>query len=287
MTGDGHTQLPEGARWLQVGVRPATDPERHRELYRRIAQLARRLLLGSAARNFFYMHKPPGMRLRFELADRSPAGGDGDLPDAVDRQVARWRREQLIDQVEPGVYEPESQLFGGESSMRYVHGLFTVDSLAWLDYRGGGGPAGDDLAWLVSLAMLRDLFDELDIVDWEDLGVWDRLRSHAGRRLARPATELPGYPEVAGAIRATWRRPGQLVDRLPPAVRAIVADHREAMRPAVRRWRAGYFATRAASIGPRAAAACYVVFHWNRAALPAVRQALLAESLSEREGVAP
>ncbi len=42
------------------------------------------------------------------------------------------------------------------------------------------------------------------------------------------------------------------------------------------------FCQRGASLGPRAAATFYVIFHWNRAGLYPTEQALLAESLSER-----
>lgn len=274
--------LPDRSRWLQIGLgQPATGQPRQ-ELFGRIAQLARGLLRDASVDNFFFMHKPPGLRLRFELA----AGHPDDLPEAICRRVERWRRDRLLGQLEPGVYEPESRLFGGEPSMPYVHTLFTVDSLAWLDFHAGpaAGGAGAGPAWLVSLSMLRALFDGLDITGWEDLDVWHRLRERAGRRLAGPGTELAGLPELAGAVRAAWRRPDRLTGQLPPRVGAILADHHAALRPAVAQWRSGYFCTHTAAIGPRSAAASYVIFHWNRAGLPPVRQALLAEALADREG---
>src|SRR5437660_3079865 len=49
--------------WLQIGIRPREDTGPHGELCRQIACLARRLLIDSAVDNFFFMNKPPGMRL--------------------------------------------------------------------------------------------------------------------------------------------------------------------------------------------------------------------------------
>jgi thiopeptide-type bacteriocin biosynthesis protein len=279
---DALAAQPTGGDWLQIGIRPPKDLALRRELCRQIAGTARRLLIDSAVDNFFHMNKPPGIRLRFQ---RSESGPD-DLADALYAEVAGWHADGLVELIEPGVYEPESQVFGGPISMRYAHALFTVDSLIWLDYHACPIPDGEDgsAAWLVSLAMLRAVFDGLDITDREDRGVWDRIRGTAGRRLGRNATGLPEYASTASQIRAVWLRRDQLVEQLHPAIRSIVADHEEALRTAAAQWRSGYFSTRAAYLGPRAVAAFYVIFHWNRAALSAIQQALLAESLSQQEG---
>lgn len=235
----------------------------------------------SAVDDFFFMNKPPGMRLRFRPA---AAGCAVNLADALHTEVARWRADGLIDYVEPGVYEPESRLFGGPESMSFVHALFTVDSLIWLDYHACRAVEGEAItpAWLVSLAVLRTVFAGLDITEWEDIGVWDCIRRAAGRRLRGDEVSLPTYSKVAGDIRDVWSRRSQLVDELHPAVQATVARHDSALLTGAARWRSGYFCQRGAALGPRSAAAFYVIFHWNRAALSRTEQALLAESLSER-----
>jgi thiopeptide-type bacteriocin biosynthesis protein len=267
--------------WLQIGIRPREDLGPHGELCRQIACLARRLLSDSAVDNFFFMNKPPGMRLRFQTA----AGRSSeDLADVLHGEVTRWREEGLIDYVEQGVYEPEGQLFGGRRSMSFVHALFTVDSLIWLDYHACRAVEGEAIspAWLVSLAVLRTVFAGLDITGWEDTGVWDCIREMAGRRFEGDKFSLPMYAEVAGEIRDVWSRRDQIVDGLHPAVKAIVARHDSVLLTGAAQWRSGYFCQRRASLGPRAAAAFYVIFHWNRAALSLTEQALLVESLSER-----
>jgi thiopeptide-type bacteriocin biosynthesis protein len=277
---DALAAQPTGGDWLQVGIRLPTDPARRRELHKRIARLARKLLRDRPVDNFFYMNKAPGMRLRFQLASERA----DHVPDVLHAEVERWRSAGLVEAVEPGTYEPESQLFGGPISMGFAHALFTLDSLVWLDFHASpkASAAGGSPAWLVSLAILRAVFDGLDITGWEDLGVWEHVRNATGRRLPLQATALPMYGDVAAEMRAVWSRGDQLVERLDPAIGAIVADHEEAFRTAAAQWRVGYFNTSAAYLGPRAVAAFFVIFHWNRAALSAVQQALLAESLAGR-----
>ena len=272
---------PTEDTWLQIGIRSPQHLALRRELCTQIAGTARRLLSDSLVDNFFYMNKAPGMRLRFERAE----GSSYDFEETLYKEVAHWRAEGLVEGVEPGVYEPESQLFGGPTSMRYVHALFTVDSLIWLDYHSSPLSKREDnsAAWLVSLAMLQAVFDGLDINGWEDLGVWDQIRKTTGRHLEKDAIALSTYLEVSTKIRAVWSRRDQLIDQLHPTMRSIVAHHGQALRAAAAQWRSGYFSTRDSYLGPRAAAAFYVVFHWNRAGLSAVQQAVLAESLAQGE----
>jgi thiopeptide-type bacteriocin biosynthesis protein len=267
--------------WLQIGIHPHEDLGPHGELCRQIACLARRLLIDSAVDNFFFMNKPPGMRLRFQTA----AGRSSEeLADVLHGEVTRWREEGLIDYVEQCVYEPEDQLFGGPRSMSFVHALFTVDSLIWLDYHACRAVEGEAIspAWLVSLAVLRTVFAGLDITGWEDTGVWDCIRKMAGRRFEGEQVSLPMYAEVAGEIRDVWSRRDQIGDLLHAAVKPIVDSHDSVLLTGAAQWRSGYFTQPRASLGPRAAAAFYVIFHWNRAALSLAQQALLVESLSER-----
>jgi thiopeptide-type bacteriocin biosynthesis protein len=268
--------------WYQIGLTPPTDHERRAGIYRRIAGLVRELLADRAIDNFFYLHKPPGLRLRFESA---PAGIAGAII-RIRAAVADWQRDGLVSGVEPGVYEPENRLFGGPVSMAYVHRVFTADSLAWLDFhadesdRAAGGPGAD---WALSLVMMRGLLDGLDIGGWEDIDVWDRIREKTGRRLPREAIELARLSGVGSDILACWLRPERLLAHLGPAGRRIADEYCRAVVAIGREWRTGYFATDAAYLGPRSVAAFVTIFHWNRAALPMLRQSLLAEALASRE----
>lgn len=268
-------------RWVQIGIRFPTDSVPASELYRQIASLTRGWVSDATIDNFFFMNKPPGMRLRFQPMR---PGGSAEFAEALHAEVMRWRAEGLISHVESGVYEPESQLFGGSRSMNFVHALFTVDSLFWLDYHARRAADGDEStpAWLVSLAMLQAVFAGLDITGWEDIGVWDRIRDVTGRRLSEDKVLLPMYAEVAEEIRAVWSQRDQIAGKLSPPIQALVARYLSAIHAGAAQWRSGYFCQPGASLGPRAAAAFYVIFHWNRAALSRAQQALLAESLAER-----
>ena len=267
--------------WLQIGIRPHTQPEPRGELCRRIASLARSTFSDSLADDFFFMNKPPGMRLRFQAA---AATDPAQMAHVVSAEVMRWRAEGLIDQVEHGVYEPENQLFGGAAAMNFVHALFTADSLMWLDYHACRADEKETTspAWLVSLAALHTVFAGLGIVGWEDLGVWDCIRQVAGRRLRHEKASVPLFPEVSGELREAWARGDRLSEELRPPVQAIVVEYQPALLEGAARWRSGFFCRQGAALGARAAAAFYVIFHWNRAGLSSSEQALLAESLSER-----
>jgi thiopeptide-type bacteriocin biosynthesis protein len=223
------------------------------------------------------------MRIRFAT------GGDrwlrvrADLQDRIDA----WRRDGLIDSWQHGVYEPEAYLFGGPVSMRSVHHVFTADSLAWLDYHVLAWNRRADVpspgpSWAMSLVLIRELFDALGIVGWEDLDVWDRLRWQTGRSLGTGATGDDGIEKLAKALRRGWSDPEELLNLLAPRTREIADEARRSIEAEGPRWLADYFTTSHAVVGPREIAAYLIVFHWNRAGLPITRQSLIAEALAAR-----
>ncbi|MEU6595548.1 thiopeptide-type bacteriocin biosynthesis protein, partial [Streptomyces sp. NPDC046881] len=115
--------------WVQLGLTcarsgPLLPP------YRRLAVAARELLDTGQARDFFFLHKPPGLRVRFRAAEPSRAP---DLHAALLRHLEADRQDDAGARPVAGVYEPETYLFGGPRAMPWVHALFTADSRAWLD----------------------------------------------------------------------------------------------------------------------------------------------------------
>jgi thiopeptide-type bacteriocin biosynthesis protein len=262
--------------WLQCSLVLATPPGP--ALYAAIERFVAEQLGSGLAVNAFFVHKPPGLRLRLQAA-----GGERErLTRALDGALDGWRGDGLLAGVVPGVYEPETTLFGGPRSMPSVHAIFTLDTLAWLRFhalRVPGGEEHDARAMRLSLPMVRALLDGLGIVEWEDIEVWDRLRTTAGRRIAPQARKQPGFREVAAALRRQWRT-SDLRDELTAPERELAERFRAGAAEVARDWRARYFETREATIGPREASAYVVMFHWNRAALPMFRQALIAESLA-------
>ncbi|MFC8919599.1 thiopeptide-type bacteriocin biosynthesis protein [Streptomyces sp. NPDC047821] len=266
--------LPETG-WVQLGLAPW--PDAWPALYRRLAETAHELLGCGWAHDFFFMHKPPGLRIRFHAP--RPAGVAAlraELLRRFDRRDGAWASPT------EGVYEPETYLFGGPRAMPLVHGLFTADSLAWLDHhaaRGGGGepPPAD---WRVSLTLLRAVLDGLGVVGWEHRGVWQVVREETGRRLVGGLHD-PSLRRAAEGIRAYWHLTcEEQLDALPKAWRHGLRDHQDAVRRAASRWRADHLETGEALVGPRRAAAHYAVFHWNRGRFSLARQSLLTEALA-------
>jgi thiopeptide-type bacteriocin biosynthesis protein len=269
-------------RWIQLGVRPAVGSTAHRELSARIKCVVERLLAESGIENFFFMHKAPGLRLRFEAA----AECRSEVRDLLSREIAQWRSDGIVEAFQPGMYEPESELFGGARSMQYVHALFTIDAIAWLEYHAADMEERDRIGtrWMHSLSMLRDVFDGLGILGWEDIGVWELVGRRLGRGLHAEVIRSREFEELAADVGAAWVRLDQTSEDLPAAA-TLSAYHRESLRAAAEQWRTGYFETDRAVIGPRAAAALYVIFHWNRGAMSAPHQALLTEALTRSRGL--
>ncbi|UFR00297.1 thiopeptide-type bacteriocin biosynthesis protein [Streptomyces sp. Go40/10] len=271
------------AGWVQLSL--ACAPAGPGPLpYGQLATTARELLDSGQAREFFFMHKPPGLRLRFLAARPSRAG---ELRETLLRRLGPGQAEGTWGPPVAGVYEPETYLFGGPPAMPWVHALFTADSRAWLDVHTLAAGAPPPPSWRVSLALLHAVFDALDIVGWEHRGVWQAVREEAGRRLPG-GLEAPDLRRAAAGIRDWWElSPGARLEALPQNWRNVVGEHVQAVGRAAEQWRTRYFASGEATIGARRAAAHYAVFHWNRAALSTARQCLLTEALAAdgREGV--
>ncbi|MFF3341445.1 thiopeptide-type bacteriocin biosynthesis protein [Streptomyces flavidovirens] len=263
------------AGWVQLNVAwDASGPSRP---YVHLAAAAQEAFGTGLARDFFFMHKPPGLRIRFRAAEpsRMPL-----LHATVMRHLPLGREGEATARPVAGVYEPETYLFGGPLSMPYVHALFTVDSRAWLDLHTAvaGDPAPSD--WRVSLTLLRAVFDGLGIVGWEHRGVWHVVREETGRRLSDGLRE-PARQRAADGIRAYWDQSADdQLAALPKAWQDVLGPHREAVSKAAERWRTHYFASGDATVGPRRAAAHHVIFHWNRGRLSTARQCLLTEALA-------
>jgi thiopeptide-type bacteriocin biosynthesis protein len=256
---------PAADRWVQVGLAPAEWPPH--TLLGELAGLVRDWRERRVVEDFFFMHKPPGLRVRF-----APAPGRAPFVRAELRRLVRaWCASGLVRRVEPGVYEPEEDRFGGPAAMDHVHRLFTVDATTWLEFHARPPQAP---AWALSLAMLRPVFDGLGLDRSGERDVWTAVAA-AGRLVP------PGVAEVdaaADGLRHRWRHPQELLATLPDDARALAVRYAEQVAPLAAAWagcpRDGDLAS---------AVAWYVVFHWNRGALTFGKQALLTESLTTVE----
>jgi thiopeptide-type bacteriocin biosynthesis protein len=258
-----------GQCWVHVGLAVRSRP---REVFHWLGELSAELLDDPAVTNFFFMRKPPGVRLRFEAAHGQRLQVESMLHSCLGQ--ARLRVERVV----PGVYEPEEHLFGGPASMPFVHRIFTIDSLAWLAFWRLETPGPP---WAFSLSLLRYLLDGVGVVGWEDLGVWDLIRSRTGRALP-PGMDAGKLAAACAGIRDTWSDPSRLEAGLPAPVAALAAEWGPRLRAAGEDWRSGYFDTRGAMIGPRDGVTFVTIFHWNRGGVSAATQSLLAAALADR-----
>ncbi|MEU5976838.1 thiopeptide-type bacteriocin biosynthesis protein [Streptomyces sp. NPDC047315] len=261
------------ASWVQLNVTPRQSSLV--DLYGKLADTAREVLADGASA-FFFMHKPPGLRVRFQAAE---------VADTADLRAELLERTKAFDELAAppvaAVYEPESYLFGGEAAMPWVHELFTADSLAWLDLHTGSGGEPAPAPWRVSLLLVRELLAGLEVVGWEHRGVWEAVRAETGRALPGGLADAERRRAAEG-IRQWWGRPREeALAALPGDWPAVLAQHRTAVARAAEGWRRGYFESGEAVRGPRRAAAYAVIFHWNRGLIPASRQCLLTEALAD------
>ncbi|WP_331727787.1 thiopeptide-type bacteriocin biosynthesis protein [Streptomyces sp. NBC_00158] len=270
---DAVHERPGRPQWAEYRLRlPAATGEP--DLYAALGDLARQLLSTEHAEDFFFMHKEPGMRVRFRLP--ASGGKPEETVGVLDAAMAEWQHRGLTEAWSRAVYEPEQHLFGGPVSMASVHRLFTADSLAWAEH-WAHRPEDRRPAWAISLVMIEALLDGLRIVGWEDRDVWDRLRRQAGRSLA--GDEPEGWGETIAKIHRVWSEPGRLASTTRPWNLPYPEAFARAARTECPRWLAEYFASPEAYVGPREAAAFFIVYHWNRAALPFSWQCAIVEAL--------
>ena len=253
-------------RWVQIGLAPSGG--RPGALFGVLSALVREWRDRGLVDDFFFMNKPPGIRVRFR-----PAPGQAPFVRAALRRLVRtWCAAGLVVDVTPGVYEPEADRFGGPGPMDHAHRMFTVDAMTWLEFHARPRRTP---AWALSLAMLRPVLDAMDAGRGREHAIWARVAA-AGRLL--PPDVTPSAAVTAG-LRRWWHLPGALPEE---EVRRLAAVHAARVAPLARAWTASLRGT-SPETGFDEAVAWYVVFHWNRAALSFGRQALLTEALSTTE----
>ncbi|MFN6527027.1 thiopeptide-type bacteriocin biosynthesis protein [Nostoc sp. ChiSLP03a] len=148
----------ENGDWVQLNVglvrHQGNALSSARALFARLEPLVTYWQSNDLLRCFFFMRKPPDVRVRFfTTVDRQQA-----IADISDLMYA-LRRENLINLFFFSDYEPETDRFGGLEAMKLVHQHFDADTSLWLmlDYldRHNLGVISKDL--LVP-TVLHDLF---------------------------------------------------------------------------------------------------------------------------------
>src|SRR6202000_828750 len=96
-------------------------------------------------------------------------------------------------------------LFGGTASMVFVHRLFSIDSRFWLDHHAGNATPTQTL--VASIVLLRRFLTSFGIVDWEDLGVWEKVRDRTGRSIGDKSAVSATRTIVGPDLVELWNAP--------------------------------------------------------------------------------
>ncbi|MCA1844901.1 MAG: thiopeptide-type bacteriocin biosynthesis protein [Actinobacteria bacterium] len=282
------TLRPDGG-WVQVNCSVFPDAARDRLApyipWERLADAVDGWRHERRFERFFFVRKPPGLRLRFAVGD----------PGRLLPVLAAWLsgREAANDLrgFRFTVYEPEAFRFGGAAGMELAHDLFDADARAALEYEQGaeGQPVGLSRAEL-SAALTNCLLGAALDDPSEAWDVWCRLREAvlssavAGRASGGVPVEEDG--EDAPAL------PGHVgvAERLPPPLAAAYRALVERQQTVASRLRATADAG-LLTVGVRSWLVSATVFHWNRwglplepAALRDMTERMVAQRSPERPG---
>jgi thiopeptide-type bacteriocin biosynthesis protein len=215
---------------------------------------------GGLADRFYFLHKPPGMHLRFRaqcgrLVPQIAAFLD---ETAAAHGLERWHH---------SVYDCETSRFGGEVGMDIAHDFFTAESLLVLGYLRA---YIRDEARLsrpqISLFLLLELFERLVDGRWELWDVWckmelvDRIPPLSPRVLADARVEADRASSVVGPLLSD--RIG-LLETAGPVERELV----KTFQPQVQRIARRLLIARDEGkllYGLRSILPSWAVFHWNR-----------------------
>ncbi|MFE9308185.1 methyltransferase, FxLD system [Streptomyces sp. NPDC006706] len=212
------------------------------------AEAARTLASALGDGRFHFLRKDAGVRLRTER----PAAA------LLNRLVA----EKVITGWVGGIYEAETEAFGGPEGMDVAHDVFCADSRAALAETGS--PGTRERSVMLLSAMIR----EAGLDPFEAGDVWARLAA------LRPPVNPPDGPALERSVSSMRRLMNADAARRPDA-EAGWAERVAAFEDAGRRLRR-LAADGRLIRGLRAVLAHHAIFAFNRAGVPAEAQAATA-----------
>jgi len=212
------------------------------------------------ADRFYFLHKPPGLRIRFRVRCEQL------LPE-VERFLDEKATQNCLEAWHHRFYETESYRFGGETGMDIAHEFFTAESLAVLGYLRICLQGNTRLSrQQFSLRLLLELFERVVEGRWELWDIWCKMQL-----VERVATVSP---EVLAAARLEAERSGSPIALLLRNRDELLATASADERELLERYRpeADHIAGRLRwarehgklLYGLRSILPSWVVFHWNR-----------------------
>lgn len=173
--------------WLQINValeRKEGDAlPCARALFKQLFPLINELRYHKVIDTFFFMRKPPDLRLRFLVNDP-----EGSILTQLEHILSKLKDNGFVKYFFPSIYEPEIHQFGGIEAMDFVHAYFETDSIAWILL--------DELAALdqrtistdtLVLAVMNDLFFRTLECSSEVWDVWCNLANLIPLSQERPS----------------------------------------------------------------------------------------------------
>jgi thiopeptide-type bacteriocin biosynthesis protein len=141
-----------------------------RVLFNRLEPLINKWRRDGSLRWFYFMRKPPDVRLRFSTSLRHAVAKE------LEELAALLQQEKTIGRAFFRRYRPESRRFGGRLAMEKVHAYFDGDTSMWLEldhcYQRGIQSLRPEV---IVPAVLHDLFTRALIRDDAVLNVWREL----------------------------------------------------------------------------------------------------------------
>ncbi|MFF2657297.1 methyltransferase, FxLD system [Kitasatospora sp. NPDC058032] len=243
--------MPPDPQWRQYGIEFTDPAAAERTAALELAPALNRAQDEGLLDNWWFIRKPPGLRLRYRAADPEP-----DLvPRLLTALAAGWT---------PGIYEPETLAFGGDAAMEAAHALFHHDSRQLLARAAADHPPAlgrREQTVLLFSAMLRAAG-----LDWFEQGdTWHQVAA-LRPRAAAPAGRSDTHDRAIRRLMTV--DPTGVPDLLPPLW--MVAFETTGQRLAALA-RHGQLER-----GLRSVLAHHFIFHANRAGLSSTDQAALA-----------
>jgi thiopeptide-type bacteriocin biosynthesis protein len=225
-----------------------------------------------AVDSFFFVHKPPGIRLRFIGISRRI------LP-ALEAHLQRMIKKGEIDGWSRGCYDAEVYQFGGEIGLDITHDFFTVESLAVLDYlrlrftHSVVLEPGEFSLYLVNAFLRRVTQDEWELWDvWCRLELTGRIRKHSPNV---SEADIPKADALRHAFLPVLSDDEHTLQIVSKRERVILDNyHKRLPRIAERLQRASETGT--LLWGIRDILPFWIIFHWNRMGFDLAKQERLA-----------
>ncbi len=227
--------------------------------------------------SWWFVRKTPFWRLRFQTTRSA------DTQALVRRVLDDMTAKNLVTRWWPGIYEPETAVFGGTAAMDIAHQLFHADSSVVLDYLHRHDAATSamkligrrELSLLLCSALMRAAGQ-----DWHEQGdIWHRVTQ------MRPLDTGQDSDRIAGTTRNVRR----LLTLDTGAESDLFAEDKPLTF--ARPWFTA-FTTAGSQLasavhdgslrrGIRDVLAHHVIFHWNRFGLSGPAQAVLAQAAAD------